>query len=171
MLWISKFLTHGHTDKYFRAGVENEWLHMVLFICQESQQGCGQKPTLGHSRPTGSTAKTTFCWREHSVAQCVKTAKPTACVSVRECVRECVFGSGQSQDTDGMNGVSRSVSSGQITPMLFLLGSLVGGHRQSWPDLDYLTLGHRMRQQGSRTDTQQVCCCLCLPVRWRKNLL
>lgn len=68
----------------------------------------------------------------------------------------CVFGSGQSQDTDGRNGVSRSVSSGQITPMLFLHGSLVGGQRQRRLGLDYLTAGQRMRQQGSNTETQQL---------------
>lgn len=82
---------------------------------------------------------------ENSQANCV-------CVSVCECM----FGSGQSQDTDGRNGVSRSASSGQITPMLFLLGSLVGGHRQSRLALDYLTAGHRMKQQGSNTETQQL---------------
>lgn len=63
----------------------------------------------------------------------------------------CVFGSGQSQDTDGRNGVSRSVSSGQITPMLFLHGSLVGGQRQRRLGLDYLTAGQRMRQQAAET--------------------
>lgn len=57
------------------------------------------------------------------------------------CVCLCVVGSDQSQDTDWRNGVSRSVSSGQITPMLFLHGGLVGGHRQSELGLDYLTAG------------------------------
>lgn len=70
-----------------------------------------------------------------------------------------VLGSLQSQDTDGRNGVSRSTSSGQIIPMLFLLGSPVGGHRQSRLGLVYLTVGQRMKQRGSKhcNTTAEIC--------------
>lgn len=68
----------------------------------------------------------------------------------------CLLGISQRQDTDGRNRVSRSTGSGQITPMLFLPGSMAGGHRQGQLSLDYLSACHRMRQQGSNTITHKL---------------
>ncbi len=86
---------------------------------------------------------------------CENTLANYVCV----CVCVCVLGSGHSQDTDGRNGVSRSMSSGQITPVLCLLGILVGGHKQSLLGLSNWTAGQKMQAAAEqhRNTPAEIC--------------